>query len=926
MNFKKNFVNYIAWGLMCVILFAGVGVSAIGVSEKAESNAYLIYVGAFYLIFLVLIALIIPVFKAFKEFLESKLDFGNFKLEGILETIFICVIVAASVIIRFAYAITVFLKADTSDVILGTTAYFDFAQGTVTSLGTANNGAYIYSGILMRLFGLISENAVCVYVLQTVLALGTMLFIFFTLRKLSGKIPAWIYLLLAAFLPGSLELFMYCTPGLMLAFLFSGFFFGMTQLIKAYQEDKITDSKIYVYFVLAGALAGFIAYFDPIGLVLIPISAYAIYAFRKVYYDDRKPEKHENTKLHITYFVAGALVFLIFALFAFPAGIGAGISGIARYFTLFVPKGLNLTILTPHYGNYDALALYVFAGLWFLAFLKALRDRVFPMTVITICMVLFCLLSFDHLDYSALVSTCFIIFSCYGLKSLSFLILPVEAENVEQARQKLAELDRKKRTKDNKRLEKKLEKQSQRAIKHGSGIVLGKNIEHDIIADEEEAKQTENITENTTETTVGSAENQNTENVQDTVKDTETKKDETSGTTEVAANTEAAGTTEVAANTEAAGTTETTAVTAQTESSETNKTTTEEQTSEVSDVNVTGDNTVQQNNEVSDTEVLAEESDHSENEAISASEAAVDNVATAETTVSDVNVSVTDNEVVTNVAETNAETVVSEAVVKETGTTTNENTETVQKNTVSEEKNKRVLPPYVPAKMVRTRGKMFSPVKKAEPAPENNEPDAVGAELANVAVAVAAGAAVAGAVADTAEEKKSETTAVVGTESAEADVRTSEVQTAEMQSTEEPVYETILETIPETASENTSETVVENATNTIETTSDITSVQVSDITSEATAIEASGDANVALVPASPRFENASKQETGKDDAAATKDASSESSVEPEVKLIKNPVPGPKEHVAKELAFDYDPRDDELDFDLKDLDGKDFYDI
>ena len=45
-----------------------------------------------------------------------------------------------------------------------------------------------------------------------------------------------------------------------------------------------------------------------------------------------------------------------------------------------------------------------------------------------------------------------------------------------------------------------------------------------------------------------------------------------------------------------------------------------------------------------------------------------------------------------------------------------------------------------------------------------------------------------------------------------------------------------------------------------------------------------------------------------------------------MKLIKNPVPGPKEHVAKELAFDYDPRDDELDFDLKDLDGKDFYDI
>lgn len=43
-------------------------------------------------------------------------------------------------------------------------------------------------------------------------------------------------------------------------------------------------------------------------------------------------------------------------------------------------------------------------------------------------------------------------------------------------------------------------------------------------------------------------------------------------------------------------------------------------------------------------------------------------------------------------------------------------------------------------------------------------------------------------------------------------------------------------------------------------------------------------------------------------------------------FIKNPLPGPKPHVSKELSYDYDLKDDELDFDITDLKGKDYYDI
>jgi len=43
-------------------------------------------------------------------------------------------------------------------------------------------------------------------------------------------------------------------------------------------------------------------------------------------------------------------------------------------------------------------------------------------------------------------------------------------------------------------------------------------------------------------------------------------------------------------------------------------------------------------------------------------------------------------------------------------------------------------------------------------------------------------------------------------------------------------------------------------------------------------------------------------------------------------FIKNPLPVPKPHVTRELTYDYDFKDEDLDFDITDLKGKDYYDI
>lgn len=43
-------------------------------------------------------------------------------------------------------------------------------------------------------------------------------------------------------------------------------------------------------------------------------------------------------------------------------------------------------------------------------------------------------------------------------------------------------------------------------------------------------------------------------------------------------------------------------------------------------------------------------------------------------------------------------------------------------------------------------------------------------------------------------------------------------------------------------------------------------------------------------------------------------------------FIKNPLPTPKPHVSRELCYDYDLKPSDMDFDIKDLKGKDYYDI
>ena len=77
MRFKRNALNYITWGLLCVILFAGVGISAIGVSEANSSSTYLFYVAAFYALFIFGCVILMVLYRLLRKTWKERMSGRN---------------------------------------------------------------------------------------------------------------------------------------------------------------------------------------------------------------------------------------------------------------------------------------------------------------------------------------------------------------------------------------------------------------------------------------------------------------------------------------------------------------------------------------------------------------------------------------------------------------------------------------------------------------------------------------------------------------------------------------------------------------------------------------------------------------------------------------------------------------------------------
>ena len=766
MRFKRSALNYITWGLLCVILFAGVGISAIGVSEANSSSTYLFYVAAFYALFIfgcvILMVLYRLLRKTWKEKIASKI-----KIKGLLETALVFVVVIAAIVLRFVFAMM--QQNDAGEFAFsGTAAYYEYAIGNLDTLGTASNIAYVYANSLKALFTVFSQTHIAVFVLQAFLAFGEMMFLFYALKESAGKIVAWIALLLVAFLPGSIALFTQCTPGLFLTFILSGYLFAAVMVISGSAKGRYTQGKYLILYGMLGLLTGAICYFDIIGVVLIPLTIYSFVVFRSKTVSDTA----SKSLIQSLVYLGMTLVTLSVSLFGFPSGVEAGVTGIARFIACFVPReGINLTLLTPLFGNWDALLIYILAGFWILAFLKTKTDKAFAFSVVVIAMVAFQFFTFDHTDYIPFVSLCFSAIAAIGFSCLKFVFASEDA---------LAELEKAEETAYNDKIGSDKKRPSRKPLFGGGRIItLGDDLHADLVEEDKNLIKPEEP-----------------EKKEEPVKIEEPKKVEEPVKIEEP---------EIA-----------------------------EEPVKIEEPEKVEEPVVEEPEKVE--EPVVKESEKGE-------EPVVEEPAKAEEPVAE-------------------ESVKAEEPVKE------------EEAPKEEKKEERVLPPYVPQKMMlRRRGKMFSPVKKAEPTDEETNPSAPAAETPVVAEPVA---------------PLAETIEVVAPVT---ETPATEIPVAETPAVETPVAETSVADKPAVAAEVPAAPV-----------------------------------HTAFAQPKPVVETpvSAVKEPEPKPAEAVKEP--EAKPVEAVKEIHNPLPGPKPHVVRELTFDYDVKDDEWDYDLKDLGDKDDYDI
>ena len=802
MRFKRSALNYITWGLLCVILFAGVGISAIGVSEANSSSTYLFYVAAFYALFIfgcvILMVLYRLLRKTWKEKIASKI-----KIKGLLETALVFVVVIAAIVLRFVFAMI--QQNDAGEFAFsGTAAYYEYAIGNLDTLGTASNIAYVYANSLKALFAVFSQTHIAVFVLQAFLAFGEMMFLFYALKESAGKIVAWIALLLVAFLPGSIALFTQCTPGLFLTFILSGYLFAAVMVISGSAKGRYTQGKYLILYGMLGLLTGAICYFDIIGVVMIPLTIYSFVVFRSKTVSDTasKPLIQSLVYLGMT------LVTLSVSLFGFPSGVEAGVTGIARFIACFVPReGINLTLLTPLFGNWDALLIYILAGFWILAFLKTKTDKAFAFSVVVIAMVAFQFFTFDHTDYIPFVSLCFSAIAAIGFSCLKFVFASEDA---------LAELEKAEETAYNDKIESDKKRPSRKPLFGGGRIItLGDDLHADLVEEdknlikpEEPEKKEEPVKIEEPKKVEEPVKIEEPEKAEEPVKAEEPEKAEEPVKIEEP---------EIAE-----------------EPVKIEEPEKEEEPVKIEEPEKVEEPVVEEPEKVE--EPVVEESEKGE-------EPVVEEPAKAE------------------------EPVKEEEAPKE------------------EKKEERVLPPYVPQKMMlRRRGKMFSPVKKAEPSDEEVNASAPAAETPVVAEPAAP-------VAETpvvAEPAVSEPVTPVAETPAVSEPVT---PVAETPAVETPVAETSVVDKPAVAAEVPAAPV-----------------------------------HTAFAQPKPVVETpvSAVKEPEPKPAEAVKEP--EAKPVEAVKEIHNPLPGPKPHVVRELTFDYDVKDDEWDYDLKDLGDKDDYDI
>ena len=415
MKLTKTWLSYIIWGIFSIILFTNIGIAAIEIGIQNETTDFLMPMVILYGGTIVGILAFVGGYKLIDKYMLPKMKSEGEPpvLKGPGEWL------AFAMLIFVAIAVRAIAIISAGGALAGTTEFYEYAIGNADSavFEVHNNATYIYCGFLGFLLSFLGHFPTAAMSVQAGIQVITIIVTYFAVKKALGRVPAWISIALMSFLPGSFFAVRMCTPDSFLTMLFAFYMLALVCLGQANREQKIRIGAHSIFYVLMGLFAGVLTYLDWTGLLAFVIGIVALVQYK----NEDAWLKIQKPFLQVLWFsIAFVLTTLLLLWFLPTGGIESGPAAVFGYASALIPSGgLNLMILSPHKGQWDTLALFIFAGLWFVGFLRNKQDKAFPYTFIIVFLTIASFVGIGAYDYDLMASYLWIMLATIGITSIN---------------------------------------------------------------------------------------------------------------------------------------------------------------------------------------------------------------------------------------------------------------------------------------------------------------------------------------------------------------------------------------------------------------------------------------------------------------------------------------------------------------------------
>ena len=412
MQIKKGVFNYIFWAIFSVVIFTSLGVSAINYGQSTGAVDYLMIIITLYAIAVGLTFCLIGAYKLFDAKLKKDNSQNSVPLSTLLETAIVLVTTIIGVFVRF---IAVFAYVAENEV---SSVYLDYCKGASgTGLNPLSNASYLYASLLKFIYKFLPQDYVVLYA-GALISLICAVIMYFAIRKSAGRWAAIFMYLLFMFLPGSFMGFTHYDGGLIYAFFAGIFYLALSLICEANSKGKIESIFEGAYLVLLGLCSAALMYLDISGVIFFIVAIVALIARR-----NRDPWKViSKIWMQLIIYIASHIIFFYLGITMLSiAPFGSGIDALIKYGLAFRIGSFNLSLLTVFGGTIDSAVVLGLCLLYVCLFLKNRRDKAFVFVFPIIALTIFKLLGMENTGYNSVADLLYIIVGAIGLTSLDAL-------------------------------------------------------------------------------------------------------------------------------------------------------------------------------------------------------------------------------------------------------------------------------------------------------------------------------------------------------------------------------------------------------------------------------------------------------------------------------------------------------------------------